>query len=167
MIRKMKITDVEQVLEIYRQGIETRNATFQTEVPTWEQWDKGHHQHSRLIYKSNEVKPGNIAGWAALSPVSKRACYVGVAELSIYIHTQFLGIGIGTKLMAALIETSERNGIWTLQSSVFPGNQATIKLHENFGFRRVGIREKIAQLDGKWRDTLILERRSESLGQKD
>ena len=158
MIRKMKAIDADRVLAIYRSGIATRNATFQTQVPSWSEWDQGHHQHSRIVFEDNN----KVVGWAALSPVSGRACYAGVAELSIYVDTLLLGQGIGRQLMARIIELSDQNSIWTLQSSVFPENFATIKLHENFGFRKVGIREKIAQLDGQWRDTLILERRSKN-----
>ncbi len=144
------------VLEIYELGIETKNATFNTTVPTWEEWDKGHLQHSRFVVELEN----NIAGWIALSPVSTRCNYSGVAEVSVYIHPEYSGLRFASKLMEIMISESEKNGIWTLQSSVFPENEASIKLHEKFGFRKVGYREKIAKMDGIWRDTILLERRS-------
>lgn len=144
------------VLEIYKLGIETKNATFNTTVPTWEEWDKGHLQHSRFVIETEN----NIAGWIALSPVSSRCNYSGVAEVSVYIHPEFKGLGLASELMTILIPESEKNGIWTLQSSVFPENKASIRLHEKFGFRKVGYREKISKMNGVWRDTILLERRS-------
>jgi L-amino acid N-acyltransferase YncA len=156
MVREMKQSDGRRVLEIYRSGIETRNATFETVVPRWEKWDSFHLKHSRFIYEQKD----KILGWTALSPVSERKAYQGVAELSIYADTQYLGQGIGSALMQKVISSSESNGIWTLSSSVFPENMATLKLHEKFGFRIIGIRERIAMLDGIWRDTVLLERRS-------
>lgn len=156
----MRDEDAGKVLEIYKMGLDTRNATFETKVPAWSDWDLKHHKHSRFVYLQND----RILGWAALSPVSAREVYSGVAELSIYIDANCLGKGIGSKLMEKLIGSSEENGIWTLQSSVFPENTATLKLHEKFGFRILGKRERIARLDGKWRDTVILERRSKKAG---
>ena len=147
------------VLEIYKLGIETKNATFNTSVPTWDEWDKGHLQHSRFYVEIDK----RIAGWIALSPVSSRCSYSGVAEVSVYIHPDFFGLGIASELMKVLIYESENNGIWTLQSSVFPENEASLKLHEKFGFRKVGYREKISKMDGIWRDTILLERRSANL----
>lgn len=160
MIREMRDEDAGKVLEIFKMGLDTRNATFETKVPAWSDWDLKHHKHSRFVYLQND----RILGWAALSPVSAREVYSGVAELSIYIDANCLGKGIGSKLMEKLIGSSEENGIWTLQSSVFPENTATLKLHEKFGFRILGKRERIARLDGKWRDTVILERRSKKAG---
>jgi L-amino acid N-acyltransferase YncA len=160
MVRVMKYTDARYVLEIYRFGLETRNATFETSVPDWNKWDSRHLPHSRFVFE----RDGFILGWAALSPVSGRAAYKGVAELSIYTDTQYLGQGIGSELMKEIIRSSEENGIWTLFSSVFPENIATLKLHDKFGFRVIGKRERIAQLDGIWRDTLMLERRSRVCG---
>jgi len=156
MIREMTGKDSARVLEIYKMGLDTRNATFETEVPAWADWDIRHLQHSRFVYTENE----KVLGWAALSAVSARTVYKGVAEVSIYIDTDFIAKGIGSKLMDKVIQSSEENGIWTLNSSVFPENIATLKLHEKFGFRIVGVREKIARLDGKWRNTVLLERRS-------
>ncbi|PZU83886.1 MAG: N-acetyltransferase [Chryseobacterium sp.] len=145
-----------EVLEIYRLGIETKNATFNTTIPTWEEWDKGHLQHSRFIVEIEN----KIVGWIALSPVSSRCNYSGVAEVSVYIHPDFNGLGLASELMKILISESENNGIWTLQSSVFPENEASIRLHEKFDFRKVGYREKISKMDGVWRDTILLEKRS-------
>lgn len=156
MIRKMTKKDIVRVLEIYQMGIDTRNATFETEVPAWAEWDKKHLPHSRFVFTENE----KVLGWAALSAVSARPAYQGVAEVSIYIDNDFRGKGIGSRLMEKVIQSSEENGIWTLNSSVFPENAATLKLHEKFGFRIIGIKEKVARLDGKWRNTVLLERRS-------
>lgn len=156
----MQAPDWPEVESIYREGIATRNATFETESPGWEKWDAGHHPHSRLVARDEQ----KVLGWAALSPVSMRKVYAGVAEVSVYVADDARGRGVGKALMAALIEAAEKNGIWTLQGSIFPENVASIRLHEAFGFRHVGRRERIAQLDGKWRDTVILERRSQKVG---
>ncbi len=160
MIRKMHDSDLPRVLEIYKKGLETRNATFETEAPDWKHWDLAHHHFCRFVYEENAM----IIGWGALAPVSARSCYEGVAEISIYIDTDHLGKGIGSKLMKAIIDESEKNGIWTLYASIFPENVASHKLHLGHGFKEVGIRKRIAQLDGMWRDTLILERRSNKVG---
>ncbi len=160
MIRAITSTDATEILHIYDLGLQTRNATFEVKVPTWKEWDNKHHLHSRLAL----VEEDQILGWAALAPFSKREVYNGVAEVSIYIHPAHSGKGIGSKLMQELIRSSEENKIWTLFSSVFPENQATIRLHTKFGFNLLGRREKIAQLDGIWRDTLIFERRSKIVG---
>lgn len=149
-------SDSESVLEIYRMGLETRNATFETKGPSWKEWDSKHLAHSRFVSEEN----GIVNGWAALTPFSTREVYSGVAEVSIYIAGSFRGKKIGSELMENIIISSERNGIWTLVSSVFPENEATLRLHSKFGFRIIGKREKIAQLEGKWRDTMLLERRS-------
>jgi L-amino acid N-acyltransferase YncA len=159
-IMPMQSCDWPEVERIYREGIASGNATFETESPGWEIWNSRHHSHSRLVIRQE----GNILGWAALSPVSARLVYAGVAEVSIYVAEAARGRGIGNILMAALIEASEANGIWTLQASIFPENVASIRLHEKYGFRQVGRREKIAQLSGRWRDTVILERRSRKVG---
>lgn len=148
--------DSESVLEIYRMGLDTRNATFETKVPSWREWDSKHLGHSRFVSEEN----GIVVGWAALTPFSTREVYRGVAEVSIYVSSDFRGKKIGSGLMKQIIMSSEINGIWTLFSSVFPENEATLKLHLKFGFRVIGKRKKIAQLDGKWRDTILLERRS-------
>ncbi len=159
IISSLETKHQQEVLKIYKLGIETKNATFNTVVPTWEDWDKSHLQHCRLVIETDD----KIVGWIALSPVSSRCNYSGVAEVSVYIHPDFNGLGLASKLMEAMIEQSENNGIWTLQCSVFPENEASIKLHEKFRFRKVGYREKISKMDGIWRDTILLERRSKSL----
>jgi L-amino acid N-acyltransferase YncA len=148
------------VREIYREGIATGQATFETAVPTWEAWDAAHRPDCRLAARLHN----RLAGWAALSPISKRQVYHGVAEVSIYIAADARGQGIGSKLMQALITASEEAGIWTLQSSIFPENQASAALHQTFGFRIVGTRERIAQMNGAWRNTVLLERRSAVIG---
>ena len=160
MIREIKESDHSRILEIYQMGIDTKNATFETQAPSWSDWDAKHHTHSRFVYEENN----KVLGWAALTPVSARKVYEGIAEVSIYIDTEFLGKGIGSKLMEKAIHSSEDHGIWCIYSSVFPENTATVKLHEKNGFRVIGTRERIARLDNKWRDTLILERRSQKVG---
>lgn len=155
-IRNLLPEDWEQVSLIYKQGIDTGNATFQQAIPLWEDWDKSHLISCRVVVSLNK----EIVGWAALSKVSDRCVYGGVAEVSIYVSTLHSGKKIGTQLMQALIIESETNGIWTLQAGIFPENIASIKLHEKNGFRIVGRREKIGKMNGVWRDTLLLERRS-------
>jgi len=160
MIREMISEDSSSVLEIYKMGIDTHNATFETDVPSWVDWDSNHLKHSRFVYTENE----KVLGWVALSPVSSRSAYRGVAEVSIYIDTQTHGKGIGSLLMQKVITSSEEHGIWTLFSSVIPENKATLRLHEKFDFRIIGIRERIAQINRIWRDTIQLERRSNKIG---
>lgn len=157
-IRKLSIKDWKPVSEIYRQGIETGNATFEKNVPAWIEWDRKHLHICRLVAEyENEV-----VGWAALLPVSDRDAYRGVAELSLYVAPAFIRKGIGKQLLKELIEESEKKGIWTLQATMFPKNTASVHLHELCGFRKVGIRTRIAKLGGKWRDTVLYERRSHS-----
>ena len=151
--------DWEQVRFIYLEGIGEGNSTFETEAPSWERWDEGHLPFARLVVRDGE----KILGWAALSPVSKRNVYRGVAELTVYVTESARGQGIGRTLLEALIEASEKNGIWTLQASIFPENEASVNLHMRCGFREVGRRERIAMLRGVWRDTLLFERRSRSV----
>lgn len=146
--------------EIYLQGIATKSATFQTQAPTWEEWDQGHLPNLRYVVLWN----GQVVGWAALSRVSGRCVYAGVTEVSLYVHEDFRAKGIGKLLLQHLIEESEQAGIWTLQSGIFPENAASIALHEKLGFRKVGYREKIGKLDGLWRDTILMERRSRLVG---
>ena len=160
MIRNSQNSDAEAVLEIYQQGLDTGEASFEIEAPNWDAWQTKYLPHSRLVWEES----GMVKAWAALAPVSVRDCYRGVAEVSIYVATESAGQGIGSKLMARLIEESECNGIWSLYSSIFPENQATLKLHLKHGFREVGIRERIARRDDRWRNTLILERRSKKVG---
>lgn len=151
----------EAVSSIYLQGIATKEATFQTEAPSWEEWDKGHLPDFRYV----TVHSGQINGWAALSAVSGRCVYAGVTEVSVYIHEQYRGKGVGAALLQQLIIASEAKGIWTLQSGIFPENKASIALHEKHGFRKIGYREKIGKMDGVWRDTVLMERRSKIAGQ--
>ncbi|HJY29998.1 MAG TPA: GNAT family N-acetyltransferase [Pyrinomonadaceae bacterium] len=148
--------DWEQVRAIYLEGVREGNSTFETEAPSWEAWDEAHHQSPRLVMRAG----GQVLGWAALSPVSKRRVYNGVAEVSVYVTGSARGKGIGRALLEALIENSEQAGMWTLQASIFPENVASIELHLKCGFREVGRRESIAKLNGVWRDTILLERRS-------
>ncbi|ADQ16651.1 GCN5-related N-acetyltransferase [Leadbetterella byssophila DSM 17132] len=149
-----------EIVEIYLQGISTQIATFQNEAPSWEEWDKSHLSSCRLV----ALLEGKICGWAALSPVSSRCVYSGVAEVSIYIGQEHRGKGIGKALLHELIHQSEKEGIWTLQSSIFSENLPSIKLHESCGFRMVGYREKIGLKNGVWKDNVLMERRSNKIG---
>ncbi|TVP54453.1 MAG: N-acetyltransferase family protein [Gemmatimonadales bacterium] len=149
-----------RVREIYSEGIATGQATFETEVPDWDSWRTGHGNHPRLVAKQGS----QIVGWAALSPVSDRCAYQGVAEVSVYVKSGHRGKGIGAVLLDSLIEESEKYGIWTLQAGVFPENQASIRLHKRVGFREVGVRERLGRLNGRWRDVVLLERRSPNVG---
>lgn len=160
MIRKLRDSDAEEVLEIYRQGLDSGEASFETAPPDWPTWNRKYHHFCRLV----RVDEAQVLGWAALAPVSTRHCYRGVAEVSVYVASAEHGKGIGSDLMAALVEASESHGIWSLYSSIFPENRATLRLHLRHGFREVGTRERIAQQNGRWRDTLILERRSATVG---
>jgi len=160
MIRNIYNPDAAAILDIYRQGLDSGEASFETEAPDWKTWQAKYLPACRLVWEQD----GQVLGWAALAPVSVRECYRGVAEVSVYVATHCVGQGIGSKLMARLVEESENNGIWSLYSSIFPENKATLKLHLRHGFRQVGIRERIAQQHGRWRDTLILERRSDKTG---
>lgn len=158
-IVSMAAVDWPAVREIYRQGIASRNATFETEIPPWEQWDARHRKDCRLVARGSEV-----LGWAALSPVSGRAVYAGVAEVSIYVAESVRGGGVGKALLQALIDESERHGIWTLQAGIFPENRASIALHKKCGFREVGVRHRPGKLHEIWRDVVLLERRSSKVG---
>jgi phosphinothricin acetyltransferase len=158
VIDQMRASDWEQVRAIYLEGIRTGHATFETEAPSWERWDEAHLPFARLVMRDGE----RVLAWGALSPVSKRQVYRGVAELTVYVAESARGQGIGRTLLEALIIESERNGIWTLQASIFPENTASVELHRRCGFREVGRRERIAMLNGVWRDTLLFERRSEA-----
>ncbi len=160
-IRKMHDTDWEQVARIYREGIATGIATFETQVPDYPTWDVAHIDTCRLV----ALEDSSLLGWAALSPVSGRCVYGGVAEVSIYIAKDARGKGVGWRLLNALVHASEKEGFWTLQSGIFPTNTASIKLHEKAGFRFLGKRERVAQTpDGTWTDNLIYERRSKIVG---
>lgn len=156
------------VKAIYESGLATGNASFQTSAPPWEEWDAAHLEHSRLAAlvptdPGNAPRDSPIVGWAALTPVSGRCVYAGVAEVSVYVHTDSRGQGAGKALLQALITESETKGIWTLQAGIFPENTASLRLHEKCGFRLVGTREKIGQMNGVWRDTVLLERRSKTV----
>jgi L-amino acid N-acyltransferase YncA len=155
-IAPMAPSDWPQVSSIYREGIATGDATFETEVPSWEEWDAAHLPHCRLVAR----EAGRLLGWAALSPVSRRPCYAGVAEVSVYVREAERGRGVGRALLEQLTAASEAAGIWTLQGSTFPENAASLRLQAACGFRVVGHRERIAKLDGVWRDTVLTERRS-------
>ncbi len=150
-----------QVKTIYENGIATGNATFQTSAPEWDEWNSSHVKNCRLVAIDDNQA---ILGWAALTPVSGRCVYAGVGEVSVYIHPGAQGKGLGSSLLNALITESEQHGFWTLQAGIFPENAASVKLHERCGFRLVGHREKIGQMNGQWRDTLLLERRSTKTG---
>lgn len=161
IIENMKATDWEEVKEIYVDGIKTGNSTFETEAPTWKEWDSGHIKSCRLIARYKE----KVLGWAALSPISKRCVYNGVAEVSIYVGVNFRGKGIGKVLLNKLVEISEKNGFWTLQAGIFLENKSSLELHKKCGFREIGIREKIGKMEnGNWRDVALLERRSKKIG---
>ena len=156
-IDSMQPEDWPQVRAIYQEGIATGHATFETSAPDWEHWDAGHLPNCRLVARRKQ----KIWGWAALSAVSRRQVYAGVAEVSIYVAAETRGQGLGNRLIAELIAASEASGIWTLQSSTFPENQASVAPHLKYGFREVGRRERVAKLHGHWRDTVVLERRSQ------
>jgi phosphinothricin acetyltransferase len=160
VIDAMNETDWEHVRSIYIEGVSTGDATFETEAPAWERWDASHLPSCRLVARSG----GSVKGWAALSPVSGRRVYAGVAEVSVYIGRDYRGQGVGQALLAALIAASEAHGLWTLQASIFPENEASVKLHRRFGFREVGRRERIGRMNGRWRDTALFERRSQVVG---
>ena len=156
-LRPLEPDDWPAVAEIYWDGMRDGLATFATEVPSWQAWDEAHLPGQRLVAELL----GEVVGWAALSPASKRRCYAGVAENSVYVARDARGLGIGRVLLEGLIASAEAAGIWTIQTSIFPENRASLALHERCGFRVVGTRERIAKRDGVWRDTVFLERRSE------
>ncbi|MCJ7622492.1 MAG: N-acetyltransferase family protein [Anaerolineaceae bacterium] len=156
----MKRDDWVAVRSIYQEGIDSGNATFETHLPSWEAWDQNHMQTCRFV----AARDHHVVGWAALSPVSGRCIYAGVAEVSVYVCTSMRGQGIGKKLLQTLIHNSEQAGIWTLQAGIFPENIASIKLHKSCGFREVGYREHLGQLYGKWRNVVLMERRSKTTG---
>ena len=156
-VRDLRSDDWPEVARIYEEGIQTGNATFETEVPAWEAWDAAHQPEHRFVAE----RDGRVLGWIALLPVSPRACYAGVAEISAYVGEDARGQGVGRELLARAIESSERDGIWTLQTGVFPENPASLGLLQSFGFRVLGTQERIGRLHGVWRDVVLLERRSE------
>jgi len=146
----------EEVQTIYKEGIASGHATFQSSVPTWKEWDAAHEKTCRLV----AVENNEVLGWAALTPVSGRCVYAGVGEVSVYVKESARGKGVGKKLLQALVQESEGNGFWTLQAGIFPENRGSIAIHEKAGFRIIGTREKIGKMNGVWRDTVLLERRS-------
>lgn len=154
--------DWPEVRRIYEEGMATGFSTFETETPPWDVWDRSHMEHPRIVARLGERDP--VAGWAALSPVSDRCVYDGVAEVSIYVGADYRGRGVGTALLARLVEESEEAGVWTLQGGVFPENRSSRDLFERHGFREVGVRERLGRLEGSWRDVLLLERRSPTVG---
>ena len=160
MIDNMHETDWEPVRSIYLEGIATGQATFETTAPSWEKWNADHLPDPRLVFRQE----GKVIGWAALSPVSSRPVYAGVAEVSVYVGQEYRGQGVGKALLSALVERAEQLGIWTLQASVFPENRASIELHRKCGFREVGTRERLGKLEAAWRDVVLLERRSKVAG---
>lgn len=160
IIKPMLQEHWEQVKQIYESGIATGIATFETTAPSWEKWNERHLTFARLVAIDNN----EVVGWAALSPVSSRCVYGGVAEVSVYVADTHKGKGIGKLLLQNLINESENNGIWTLQAGIFTENIASVKLHEKVGFRIVGHREKIGKLNGTWKDNYVLERRSKIVG---
>jgi phosphinothricin acetyltransferase len=159
-LRPLKKDDWPSVAEIYKQGIITGNATYEKDIPTWDAWDSAHLKMCRIVATVGE----EIVGWAALTKVSGRCIYAGVAEVSVYVASLFKGQKVGPKLLESLISESEQKGFWTLQAGIFPENIASLKLHKNLGFRKVGFREKIGKMNGRWRDTILLERRSKIVG---
>jgi L-amino acid N-acyltransferase YncA len=159
-IDALTANDWVQVRSIYFEGIETGDATFETDAPNWEGWDRNHLAFGRLVAREDE----RVLGWAALGAVSSRQVYAGVAEVSVYIAASARGTGLGRALLGALVDEAEHNRVWTLQAGVFPENVASIRLHKGFGFREVGRREKIGRLRCVWRDVVLLERRSRVVG---
>jgi L-amino acid N-acyltransferase YncA len=164
VVDKMTPQDWQAVHAIYLEGIATGNATFETDAPDWEKWDRGHLPDCRLVARKGGRPFGRVVGWAALSPVSGRCVYAGVAEVSVYVAEAARGQGVGKALLRALTKVSERQGIWTLQAGIFPENAASLALHKACGFREVGRRERIGQMDGVWRDVILMERRSQIVG---
>lgn len=167
----MRAEDWPAVREIYREGIATGNATFETALPDWSKWNSSHRNDCRLVARGPATgKVRGVAGkemvlgWAALAPVSGRRVYAGVAEVSVYVAGAARGRGIGKALLLGLVEQSEAHGIWTLQAGIFPENAASLALHKSCGFREVGVRRRIGRLGEVWRDVLLLERRSSRTG---
>ena len=159
MVDRMTARDWGQVREIFAEGIATGNATFETELPAWEAWDSSHVRSPRLVARDGP----NVLAWAALTPASARRVYRGVAEASVYVRSSARRAGVGSQLLAALIAAAEEEGFWTLQAHIFPENEASLRLVRKFGFRDVGVRKRLGQMNGVWRDVLLLERRSEKI----
>jgi phosphinothricin acetyltransferase len=160
VIDDLRPDDWDQVRRIFLDGLATGDASFEVEAPSREMWDQRHHRHSRLAARGD----GRVVGWAALAPVSPRPCYAGVAEVSLYVAADWRGKSVGKRLLEALVVSSERHGIWTLQGATFPENLASLRIQQAYGFRVMGRRERVAQRDGVWRDTVLTERRSRIVG---
>ena len=158
-IRELRPDDWPAVREIHEEGILGGDATFETETPSWERWDAAHPE-LRLVAESGDA----VVAWAALSPASARRCYRGVGEVSVYVAAEARGDGLGRVLLDELVERSERAGYWTLTAGVFPENEASLRLHKACGFREVGVRERLGEVGGVWRDVILLERRSTLVG---
>jgi L-amino acid N-acyltransferase YncA len=156
-LQAMRPDDWPAVRAIYEAGIATGNATFETTVPDWPAWDAAHLAGHRLVARDED---GGVVGWSALAPVSDRCAYAGVAEDSIYVAPGAQGHGVGRALLSAVVASAEQAGIWTVQTGIFPENQPSLRLHEACGFRVVGVRERLGRLGGRWRDVLLMERRS-------
>jgi L-amino acid N-acyltransferase YncA len=159
-IRNFEQNDFNSVKDIYQQGIDKGNATFEARAKEWDEWNSSMLQFCRLV----AVENGQVVGWAALSPVSTRCVYAGVAEVSVYVASEAHGKGVGQALLSKLVEESEKEGFWTLQAGIFPENETSIALHQKNGFRILGLREKLGKMGGKWRDVVLLERRSRVVG---
>jgi L-amino acid N-acyltransferase YncA len=159
-IRPLLPDDWPKIKSIYEEGIATRNATFEEQAPAWEEWDSAHLGDGRLVALYEE----KVVAWAALTSVSGRCVYSGVAEVSVYVGAAMRGKGIGGELLDMLIKDSEEKGYWTLQAGIFPENNASMALHQKFGFRIVGRRERLGKMDNRWRDVVLLERRSVVVG---
>ena len=155
LVRPLDPNDYRAVADVFAEGIATGRATFETRVPTWEEWDAGHLAEHRFVAELD----GEVAGWAAVVPYSRRAVYRGVGEESVYVAERARGRGIGRALLEAVIESARNGGLWTLQAGIFPDNLPSLELHRRLGFREVGVRERIGQLDGAWRDVVLLELR--------
>jgi len=158
-VEEMTAADWPAVAGIYRQGLDTGHASFETAVPGYDAWDRAHLEQPRLVARAEE----GVVGWAALSPVSDRCAYGGVAEDSVYVAAAATGRGVGRRLLSELVRRAEDEGIWTIQAGLFPENTASLALHERCGFRVVGRRERLGKHHGVWRDVLLVERRSDRI----
>lgn len=155
-LRPMEASDWPRVRCIYEEGIATGHATFESEAPSWEDWDRKHIQSCRVVAEDG----GRVVGWASLWPASDRCVYGGVAEVSVYVSGEAQGMGLGTQLLRELVKASEENGYWTLQAGIFPENRGSVRIHEKCGFRILGTRERLGKMGHTWRDVLLMERRS-------
>ena len=161
-VRPLYPSDWEAVRRVYLEGIATGHGTFETTSPDWERWDVSHRRDCRFVADREGTR--EVVGWAALTPASNRKVYAGVAEVSVYVGESARGQGVGAALLAALVEASEAAGLWTLQAGIFPENTASLALHERSGFRTVGVRERVGFGQGRWRDVVLMERRSARVG---